>query len=54
MLLNKISSLEAKINVNRLEFQERVSGVTMSPFSKRIVEVRASSKHAALKVKEYK
>ena len=31
-----------------------VSGVTKSPFSKRIMEVEASSKYEAPKIKEYK
>ena len=54
MLLDKISSLEAKMNVNRLEFREIVSGVTRSSFSKRIVDIEAPSKYMTPKVKEYR
>ena len=54
MLFNKISFLEARVNVNRLEFQEMMSNVTKSPFLKRIVEVEEPLKYAAPKVKEYK
>ena len=54
MLLNKISSLKAKVNVNRSKFREMVSGMTRFPFSKRIVEVEAPSKYTVPKVKEYK
>ena len=53
-LLEKISSLEAKVNVNRFEFQDMVGGVTKSPFLRRIMEVEAPSKYSALKVKEYR
>ena len=52
MLLNKISSLEARVNANRLEFREMVSGVTRSLFSKRIADVEAPSKYTTLKVKK--
>ena len=54
MLLDKISSLEARVNVNILDFREMVSGVTGSPFSKRIVDVKAPSKYKAPKVNEYR
>ena len=54
MLLNKISSLEARVNMNRSEFREMVSGVTKSLFLKRIVEIEAPSRYMAPKVKEYK
>ena len=54
MLLNKISSLKARVNVNRSGFKEMVSGVTRSPFSKRIAYVKAPSKYTAPKVNEYR
>ena len=54
MLLNKISSVEARVNVNKSEFREMVSGVTRSPFSKRISNIKAPSKYTAPKVKYYK
>ena len=54
MLLNKIFTLEARVNVNILEFWEMVSGVTKSPFSKRITDIEEPSKYMTLKVKKYK
>ena len=54
MLLEKISSLEAKVNVNRSEFQEMMNGVTKFSFSRRLVEVKAPTKYTTPKVKEYK
>ena len=54
MFLDKISSFEARVNVNRSEFQEMMNRVMRFPFSKRIVEVEAASKYTALKVNEYK
>ena len=54
MLLNKISFLEARVNVNKSEFREVVSGVTRSPFLKKIVEVKVPSKYVTPKAKEYK
>ena len=41
----------AKVNVNRSKFREMVSGA-QSPFSRRIMEVKAPQKYKALKVKE--
>ena len=54
MLAEKNLSIKAKVNVNRSEFREMVSGVTKSLFSRKIVEVEAPSKYTGLKVKEYK
>ena len=54
MLLNKISILEARMNVNRSKFQEMVSGLKKSPFYKRIEDVEAPSKYTASKVNEYR
>ena len=54
ILLNKISSLETRVNVNKSEFREMVSRVTSFPFSKRIVDVETPSKYMAPKVKKYK
>ena len=54
MLLEKISSLEAKVNVNRLKFHEMVSGLTKSPFLRRIVEVEAPPKYSVLGIMSIK
>ena len=54
MLLNQISSLKARINIDRSKVREMVSGVMRSPFSKRIMEVEAPSKYIAPKMEEYK
>ena len=54
LMFDKISSLEARVNVNRSDFQEIMSGVMRSPFSKKILEVEAPSKYTTSKVKEYK
>ena len=53
MLLNKISSREVRVNVNRSKFREMVSEVTRSPAFKRIADVEAPSIYMALKVKDY-
>ena len=45
MLLNKISTLKARVHVSISEFREIVSWVTKSPFSKRIVDIEAPSKY---------
>ena len=42
------------MNVKRSEFREMESGVSKSPFSRRIVELEAPSKYTLPKVKEYK
>ena len=54
MLLNKISTLEARMNFNILKFREMVSGLMKSPFSKRIADVEAPSKYTTPQVKEYR
>ena len=54
MLLEKISSLEAKVNVNISKFRDMVGAVTKSLFLRRIMEVEALSKYSAPKVKDYR
>ena len=54
MLLDKISSLEARMKIKRSEFREIVSVVTRSPFFKRIADVKVPSKYTTLKVMEYR
>ena len=54
MLLNKIFSLEVRVNINKSKFKEMVSGVNKSPFSKRIADAKAPSKYKVQKMKEYR
>ena len=54
ILLNKISSLEARVTFNRSDFRKTVSGVTRSSFSKIIANVEAPSKYTTPKVKKYR
>ena len=53
-LLEKISTLEAKVNVNRSQFTGMTEAVIQSPFCREILQVTAPERYSAPKVREYK